>query len=180
MLSYSAFAQDTAHKKKWEYFGLHQAGMVAGSNAEKLSILTTNGLQKGNWHAGISTGIDWYGIRSIPLLASVYKTFGTNKHQPFVYGSAGVGFAWREDIVNRFYSYEYKNGFAGEVGLGYFFNLKNKTAFTLAAGFSYKQMGVTEKRLGLSDATIYSYANTTEWRYNYYYRRIAIRLGIKI
>lgn len=179
IVSFGAFSQDTTHHHKWKYFGLHQVGLLAGSSQNALGLLTTNGISKGNWFGGIGTGIDWYGTRSIPLLASVYKAFGQSRNQPFVYGSAGMSFGWAKDQANTYYSHNYKNGFASEAGLGYFIYLKNKTAITLSAGYSYKQVKAEEKYLRIVDFPPYNsdYITST---YKYNYRRIAIRLGIKI
>lgn len=178
----SGIAQDTIHKGKLQYFGLHQASLLAGSSSEKMSVLTTNGIRNGNWYGGISTGIDWYGIRSIPLLASIHKAFSQGRHQPFIYGNAGIEFPWMEDyeLVSRFgmiNSYNYKTGFSSEGGIGYFINLKNKTALSLSAGFSYKQMNVQET---VNQVGVEPFLNTNIYDYKIYYRRIAIRIGVKI
>ncbi len=175
-----AAAQKQTKVDTWQYFGLHQAGLLVGNTTEKGSVLTTNCIAKKNWYTGISTGVDWYGLRTIPLLLSVHKAFGSNRHQPFAYGNAGMGFVWENNFSNRSYSYQYKNGFAGEAGLGYFINLKNKTALSVSAGYSYKQVGMNEKSLFVTDATPFGNFATNEYHYRYHYRRIAIRLGIKI
>lgn len=181
LLAYTiVFAQDTTHNKKLKYFGLHQIGLLAGSSSEKVDVLTTNGVHKGNWYAGISTGIDWYGIRSIPLLAGVHKAFGKSRHQPFIYGNAGIAFVWEDDyrvsFGSGFYDYDFKNGFASEAGVGYFVNLKNQTALSLSAGFSYKEMSLHETQSigGFTGNIILNHD------YKYYYRRIAIKIGLKI
>ena len=177
----TTYAQDTIHSKKLQYFGLHQAGLLAGSSSEKLSLLTTNGIRKGNWYGGISTGVDWYGIRSIPLLAGVHKAFGQSRHQPFIYGNAGVEFAWMEDYDLGFRfgsnSFDYRNGVSAEAGVGYFVNLKNKTALSLSAGFSYKEMGMKET---ITQVGVEPLFDDNIYRYKFYYRRIAIRIGLKI
>jgi hypothetical protein len=175
-----SYAQDTTQKKKLQYFGIHQVSLLAGSSGEKIGVLTTNGVRFGNWHTGISTGIDWYGIRSFPLLASVHKAFGKAQHQPFIYGSAGIEFPWMEDYTVSFgngqTTYDFRNGKSGEAGVGYFINLKNKTALSLSAGFSYKEMQMHE------EGGIGGFAGNIPVNryYKYYYRRIAIRVGIKI
>lgn len=175
------YAQDRTDLKKSQYFGLHQVGLQAGSSSEKMNVLTTNGIRKGNWYGGISTGIDWYGIRSIPLLAGIHKAFGQNRHQPFIYGNAGIEFAWMEDYDVRFgfgsQAYDYRNGLSAEGGVGYFINLKNKTALSLSAGFSYKQMGIKET---FSQVGVEPFLDTNIYDYRFYYRRIALRIGLKI
>lgn len=170
----SGSAQDTIKPKKLQYFGLHQVGLLAGSSMEKAGILTTNGVRFGNWYTGISTGIDWYGIRSIPLLADVHKAFGKGRHQPFVYGNAGVGFGWQTAPYvygSMLGAPNYQTGFMGEMGGGYFISLKNRTALTLSAGYSYKETGYK---------LLYNNPRIPDSHVKYYYRRIAIRIGIKI
>ena len=181
-----AFSQDTTHANKWRYFGLHGAGLVAGSSQQSLSLLTTNGVAKNNWYAGLATGIDWYGVRSIPVLASLHKAFGKSKNQPFVYGNAGLSFPWENPGRFRYNSYSlseenYRNSFMGELGVGYFISLKNKTALSLSVGYSYK----TVKLKGKYTNYIYTFDGPSSYYSSDFedinhYRRIAIRLGIKI
>ncbi len=175
------FAQDTAVKKGVHYFGLHQVVLLAGSSGEKIGVLTTNGIRKNNWYAGISTGIDWYGIRSIPLLVGVHKAFGKSRHQPFLYGNTGIEFVWMDDYKTgaRFETdaYDYRNGFSAEGGIGYFIHLKNNTALSLSAGFSYKAMGIKETT---TQVGVDPFLNNNISNYKFYYRRIAIRIGLKI
>ena len=181
LIASTMHAQDTTHSNKLQYFGLHQVSLMAGSSSEKMTVLTTNGIRKGNWYGGMSTGIDWYGIRSFPLLAGIYKAFGQSRHQPFIYGNAGIEFPWMEDYDVRFRfgsnTYDYRNGFSTEGGVGYFINLKNKTALALSAGFSYKQMGMKET---ITQVGVDPFFDTNIYNYKFYYRRIAIRIGIKI
>lgn len=179
-----AFAQDTAHSTKWRYFGLHSAGLLVGSSQQSLSLLTTNGLTKNNWYAGLATGIDWYGVRSIPVLASLHKAFGKRKNQPFVYGNAGLSCPWEKPKYYDNYlltSANYRNGFMGEIGVGQFIALKNKTVLSLSAGYSYK----TVMLKGAYANYVYTFIGpasyyTTNFENTNQYRRLVIRLGIKI
>jgi hypothetical protein len=177
---FGAASQDTVHTQKWHYFGLHQFGALSGSSGDRLQVLTTNGINKGNWYTGISTGIDWYGVRSIPVLASLNKAFGHSRNQPFVYGNAGINLPWAQESNNFYYSYRYKGGFMAEAGLGYFITLKNKTAFTFSAGYSYKGVKAGDKYMAIYNFPPYNDPEYSGSSYKFNYRRIAIRLGIKI
>ena len=169
---------------QYKYFGLHGAGLLLGSSQQSLSLLTTNGITKNDWYAGITTGTDWYGLRSVPVLASLHKAFGKNKNQPFVYGNAGLSCPWEKPYSherNSLSSAHYRNSFMGEVGAGYFISLRNKTALSLSVGYSYKTVRLkgTYSNIIYDYSGIYSYYST-DFENTYHYRRIAIRLGIKI
>ncbi len=172
-----AAGQSSAPKEKMHFSSTNTLGLLVGGSGEGAAVQTINGVRYKSWNFGIGTGIDWYGIRSIPLVADVRRSFTNKKYKPFVYGNAGINFPWESGYGYSvgFSSIEtsYKNAFCGELGLGYKVSLKNQTAITMSAGFSYKEIKVQETNIV---SGIPGFSKSTSL-YEYYYRRIAIRMG---
>ncbi len=151
---------------------------MAGGTGEGMAMQTTNGVRYKSWNFGIGTGIDWYGVRSIPLIADVRRCFTNKKYKPFVYTNAGVNFPWESggtQFTGSLFETQtnYEPAFCGEFGVGYKVSFKNQTAFVMSAGFSYKEIRVEQT----SSTGIPGFGKTTNF-YEYYYRRIAVRMGI--
>ncbi|MEO7309866.1 MAG: hypothetical protein ABIX01_05690 [Chitinophagaceae bacterium] len=170
------FVLQVRAQEKVQFSSINLIGILAGGSGQGAAVQTTNGICYKHWNAGIGTGIDWYGVRSIPLVADIRRSFTNKKCKPFVYGNAGVNFPWENGYGYNvgFSSVEttYKNGFCGEMGLGYKVSLKNHAAIVVSAGFSYKEI----KGEQISSSGIPGFEKTTSL-YDYYYRRIAIRMG---
>ena len=170
-------AQSSPSKEKVHFSSINTLGIMAGGSGEGMAMQTINGVRYKNWNFGIGTGIDWYGIRSIPLIADVRRSFTNKKYKPFVYTNAGANFPWAtgDNYSIGFGSIEtnYKPAFCGEFGLGYKVSFKNQTAFVMSAGFSYKEIRVEQ----ISSTGIPGFGKTTS-SFEYYYRRIAVRMGV--
>ena len=173
-----ASGQLSSKKEKIHFSSINSLGLLVGSSGQGAAVQTTNGIGYKSWNFGIGTGIDWYGVRSIPLVADVRHSFTNNKNKPFVYANGGINFPWQDgygySIGFSTVEVKYKNAFCGEMGLGYKVALKNQTAVVLSAGFSYKEIKVeqTDSNNGFIPGT-----GKTTSSYEYYYRRIAIRIG---
>jgi hypothetical protein len=168
--------------KKIQFKSINTMGLLVGSSGENFSVQTINGIAYKSWSVGIATGIDWYGTRSIPLLLDVRKSFTNNKNKPFVYANGGTSFAWIYDsnlnpyytgIIAYYDNEKYKTSFTGEFGTGYTMPLKNKAAFVLSVGFSYKALSKYQTGAANFMGVIKTYNST-----DYYYRRLALRLGL--
>ena len=127
---------------KMAFSSINQVGVLTGAAGESATIQTINGVQINKWFTGIGAGINYYGMRSIPVFADVRKTFGNKPNSPFVYADAGVNFPWetsnqlqqkgyeKSDIIGPFY----------DVGVGYKLSGKHNRAILISAGYSYKKM----------------------------------------
>lgn len=183
LFAINTFAQKST-PPNWNYFGLFGAGLLEGSSPDATTVFTTQGIRKGNWYTGVSSGVDFYGIRSIPVMASLYKTFGKHRSQPLVYGSIGKHFANEKAPLNNGWNAlgksSYSGGFAGELGIGYSLSSPAKHGgIMVSVGYSYKVM----KWNASYPEPAYDYRgryNTLSFENTYHYERIAFRVGIKI
>lgn len=179
LLSCCCFSQTAGGKAKLQFSSINTIGFSTGTSGETANLQTINGLRYKSWNVGIGTGIDWCGVKSVPLIADVRKTFSANKHKPFAYANAGVDFAWpKETDAYKYSNTNYKNGFTAETGVGYNIQLKNQTALVLSAGFGYKHQ--TYEQSYDYFIAIWPSPQNNQVTYDYYYRRIIIRAGIRL
>jgi len=177
----NAVAQSSAQKEKIHFSSTNTIGLLVGGSGEGAAVQSINGIRYKNWNFGIGTGIDWYGVRSIPLVADVRKAFTNKKYKPFVYANGGINFAWDNGygygysigFGSTYTDIKYDNAFCGEFGAGYKVSFKNQTAFVMSAGFSYKEIKVLQTN---TNTGIPGFAKSTSSS-EYYYRRIALRVG---
>lgn len=177
---------------KWRYASLTQGGIAAGSSTATYTAQTIQGIQKNGLFTGIGIGVDNYGMPGFPLVAHLQKAFTQKRSKPFIYGQAGVQFAWKKgewaDTVQfarkKQDQYDLNNGFIGELGGGYLFSLgKNKRhAISLSAGYSYKHNSATYKQLSWPIywdpiPTPANFDTFTTEEHRFHYRRIVVKVG---
>ena len=68
-----SFAQTT--KQKVFFHSQEQLGLLNGNGAVSAGMQSVNGLEMGNWFAGLGVGIDFYRYRSVPLFVDVKRYF---------------------------------------------------------------------------------------------------------
>lgn len=173
----------TAIAQKKVYFSSNtNIGLLAGEAQTTTSFQTINGIKIDKWRLGIGTGIDNYGIKSIPLIIDMMRDFGTKKWQQIVYANGGLDFPLYNDYfrgtstANRFNNYTYKlyNSFCGEAGVGLSHSITKKCSLTITAGFSYKQLHYLE--ITNNNDVL---GNKINYDYHFYYNRLALRVGIQ-
>ncbi len=169
-------AEAQVKSSRVSFSSISKVGLAVGEADNALAVSCINGVQKGNWFAGIGTGIDFYKKRSIPLFLSVQKEFSSSSKRPFVYADGGVSFRWLKSDDYLKTNSTSSPGLYYEVGAGWKVRFKNNTALLFSAGFSFKQ--VKEKVSNYWYLNDPLYADTYE-RYNYKYRRVMIRLGLQ-
>jgi hypothetical protein len=183
-LGKTGFSQQMADSSgKWQYMGLFEGGWMKGSSDEALGFLTTYAAGKNNWYPGISIGLDWYGIRSIPVMASLHKALGKSNNQPFVYGSAGISLPWQQaPTVYENYplaTAKYHSGFIGAAGLGCWLKWKEGKAVSISAGYSYK----TARLAGTYSSPFRRYPtdySVPGFETKYRFQRLFVRLGLRL
>jgi hypothetical protein len=183
-LGKTGFSQQVADSSsKWQYMGLFEAGWMDGSSDEAFGLLTTYAVGKNNWYPGISIGIDWYGIRSVPLMASVHRAFGVGNNQPFLFGGAGISLPWQQaPAVYENYplaTAKYRSGFIGEAGVGCWLKWKKDKAVSISAGYSYK----TARLYGTYSSSVRRYPNDYSvpgFETKYRFQRLFVRLGFRL
>ncbi|MBL7732153.1 MAG: hypothetical protein JNM88_13315 [Chitinophagaceae bacterium] len=175
-----ALASVSSAQQKPAFSSQTYAGMVTGEATTDLQLQTINGLSWKQWFAGAGVGIDWYSFRSVPLFASVNRSFfQKGKRSLFVSGDAGVNLPWVEerlytlDLVYR--DSDLSPGLYWAGGLGYRFGVgKADNALLFQVGYSYKRMQekVTSNFPCFSPPCV----PVTE-TYDYRMKRISVRVG---
>lgn len=159
-----------------------QGGILEGQadkTAAQLQIL--GGIKKNAWLLSLGVGLDYYGAkRSVPLFIDIKNIIGKRKNAPFIYAAAGYNFSWlrtNEKLINPWAEPEKeKGGLYYDAGLGYRFSLKNKMAFGLSAGYSYKQQSEIIQPFQACAFCIPRQPPPRPETYKYQFRRIGIKL----
>lgn len=178
-LSAVVFAQPK--KPAYRFHSINTLSLLNGANEVSAGLQTVNGLQKGNWFAGIGAGLDYYVHRTVPLFADVRYEYGKSRNKFFAYAAGGINLEWVETNENPgpiIFIWEgnqqdnnYDNGFYTDAGLGYLVAVKKAGALVLSLGHSFKTLKQT--------------VTYTDWRsqeqftdiYRYRFSRIAVKLG---
>lgn len=168
----------TAQQQRMAFASVLQAGLLSGYNGQAASLQTINGVQKGNWMAGVGVGIDFYGQRSVPLFASVHRSFGKQRKQVYAYVNGGVNFRWLEARDDYKRNYESSPGICYEGGVGWKVRAFGNGGVLISAGYSYKQFSEQlPMYMWLSMQPLNGQPMAT---YTYQLRRIVLRLGIQL
>ena len=156
------------------------AGLLEGENGSAFQVLTINGLRYKSWFTGIGTGVDWYYLRSIPLFASVNKSFfeKNNRNAFFISADVGINFPWTRQYYHD-WNYggteKYYNGLYLTPGIGYKTGIGKKSdAILLYFGYSYKH---TKERVFSNYPCLACLNSETTSIYNYYLKRLSLKLG---
>ena len=136
------FCSAKKEMKTWQFHSFNTVGLLEGETGSAFQLQTINGFQTKSWFFGAGVGLDYYRLRSIPLFADVRKEFGKKENKFFLYADGGINFYWlRDKDVKQFYvDDKFKNGFYGETGFEYKFNVNRKLVLTLNGGYCYKKL----------------------------------------
>lgn len=173
LLLLSCFSQ--AHSQVMREKGLYilpQAGLLKGEGKYSGQGTVVGGMEYKGWGFGIGAGIDWYRVRTIPVVVDIRRSVTVGRQPFFVYANAGWNIIVPRD---KEYFSNGSGGAYGEAGLGYAVLNKKKKGLLLSVGFTSKT--VTQK----FKETIYTW-NTpyeTEKRYDYTFNRFVFKLGYK-
>lgn len=170
LLHKNSFAQKAA-------FGSQNTiGLLEGSKGSAFQFQTIMGVRYTTWFAGIGSGFDYYHLRSIPLFFSLQKDFFPKLRTPFIHLNGGTNFFWdkNESGNNNWIDKDYKPKLYYAAGIGYKFGLKNKDAFLLDIGYSFKHLREvrTTQTFCLNPPCL-----PTVERFDYELRRLLIRFG---
>ena len=181
LISVSIFSSAQKKTCSLKFHSINSLSFLNGENEVSAGLQSVNGLQKGNWFAGLGVGLDYYIHRSVPLFADLRYEFGKKKDKFFAYVDGGVNFAWVEDQVYNgpiiledpmmTNSGKFHNGYYTDAGLGYIINVKKAGGLVMSLGHSHKTLR--------EDVTY------TDWRtqqpttdiYRYKFNRIVVKLG---
>jgi hypothetical protein len=164
-------AQSQAIRQKGMYI-LPQAGVLKGEEKYSAQGIIVGGMEYKGWGFGIGAGIDWYRIRTVPIVADIRRSITVAKQPFFVYANAGWNIAIPRDNE---YLLKGKGGAYGEAGLGYAILNKKKKGILLSIGFTSKT--VTDKFM--ETTYIWTTPVPTERRIDYTFNRFILKLGYK-
>ena len=138
-LSFVSFAQ----QKRIAFEGAVQAGLLEGEVGSAVQFGAMAGIKKNSWTASAASGLDYYGIRSIPLYFNLQKNIFSKSNTPFVFGGVGHHFLWPDNSnYNSFYSWrsdsKHSGGLYYNLGFGYQLPALKKASLFFTAGYSYK------------------------------------------
>lgn len=162
---------------KNSYRSYNYIGLLQGEDKVKYQFMTIHGLQHKSWFAGIGTGIDNYGITTVPVFVSVNK-YVLPKNNMFVSLNMGTSFVWKDDYhflsLNSVES-DFKPRLFWEAGFGYRLNVgKPGQGILLGIYHSYKQI---REVYSYSQGCPYGNCPDDKDVFTATYRRIALKLG---
>jgi hypothetical protein len=167
-------------KCKVEFASINTIGTVWGNNQNLVCFETINGIRYKNWNIGLGISFDGYGSQSTPVFIDLRKKISSNSNF-FVYSDIGVNIPWRTSNFpakhswNNLDAFVLKNTFYAELGFGLKKAIAPKTFFVASIGYSYKTFSYTEQN-------VYDWRtpnNYNNYDYDFYYKRIALRLGVE-
>lgn len=115
-----------------------QVGALMGEKGAFWQVQTIQGIRYKTWYAGIGAGMDWYGIKGIPVFLDLRKDIFKTRSSPYFYLDGGIHLAHLNNEKDQWYSYSYSNGFYGDVGFGFKVGITPKNKLLVSGGYSYK------------------------------------------
>ncbi len=168
-------------KSTWKFTSMNAMGILYGENGSSFTMSSVNGVRKKNLAVGIGINYDQYLYTTLPVYAEVRKHFGNKSWKPFVYADLGASIPLKNSSLpskwaNGTEAYDLEIGLFTELGMGFEKMITTTTAF-------YMQTGYTEKQFAYYSSSnfvnpLFNQTPTTN-RYDYYYRRIAFKMGIR-
>lgn len=173
--------QAAGQNKKIKFTSVNQIGLISGSSGESWILQTINGIKKEKWFAGAGAGLDFYNQRTVPLFLDLRKEVSNKMNTPFMYADAGINIAWLNFIEREEKRFPKTSpGLFYDLGFGWKLSCKNKRAFLISAGYTFKQVKEKVRSPIWSPAPTPTLEGENYERYNYLYRRIVIKAGIML
>lgn len=183
IIAFSLFTIALKAQHKAIFSSQNYAGLLEGEQGSKFQLQTINGFDYKTWFGGLGTGIDWYYRRSIPVFGSINKDLLKKGNRNFyLAGDVGINFPWKDDKNYNVWAYNVEKSYPGlywAAGLGYKIGIgKNRDALLVQLAYSYKHLHEKVKSVYYYTDIIYpgprpDFTN----RYDYYLRRLSLKLG---
>lgn len=187
MTTVVGLSQQQADSSQWKYTATVAGGLIIGAQEPSFLVQTLHGMQKGPWMVALGAGIDYYFIRSVPIVAhGQYHLKGKRASSPYLYAQAGPALAWANKAWTKEFLnqdiYTFRTGWLAESGMGFQFpmgkTLKGFTSF----GYSFRQANYREMQVWfigppwpMPQAVP---ANYTQQKLNMF--RAVIKLGVQL
>lgn len=170
-------AKTPAHKRP-VFHSYNTFNLLYNSQGLDAGFQSVNGFSIAGAFAGIGTGVDWYGIRSVPVFLDLRQAFRLGNARFFGYGNIGYNVAWpgNEDAHSNISS-EYKSdgGIYYDLGLGYLIPFNRRNAMVISGGYSVKEM---TERYGFSPCSWPGQCPTMSYeKYAYRFQRLSVKIG---
>jgi len=173
---FAAFGSFAQHKTL-PFAGSVFAGATEGQQGGSLQLGATVGVKAKSWTTSVGTGLDYYGVRSIPLYLNVEKRIFDRQQTPFVYLNGGYHFPWLKNIKNsRWNTTNASGGIYYGAGIGYQVPASKQIALFFAAGYSFKQF--REEITQRYECLIAPCPEYNE-KINYGFRRLSLTTGLR-
>jgi hypothetical protein len=164
-------------KKGWPLEGSIQAGLLEGQSGSAFQMGFTGGVKGKTWTTSLGTGLDYYGVRSIPLFLQVQKKFSTREKTPFAFAGGGYHFPWLESNNEDWWgSRKASGGLYYSAGIGYQLPVMKTAALFFTAGYSLKEY---EEDFLRSGYCIGGNCPTYTENYTYKLRRLSMTTGLR-
>jgi hypothetical protein len=167
-------------QKKINFQTQVQAGLLEGGAGSAFQLQVINGVKFKTWSAGIGAGLDYYQARSIPVFLEVQKAFIPSSKTPFVYLNGGHNFPWlreKDKDWNWTATGESTGGLYFDAGVGYQLPVLKSSALYFSAGYSVKKYST--KSYYDRTPTIYSGFSPASYAYDFTFRRLSIKTGLR-
>lgn len=162
-----------------KFHSQNYVGTIEGQAASAFQFQTINGFQKGNWFAGLGTGLDYYYYRTVPLFLSFTRYITPKERSFFVSADGGTNFFWgktnKNPIINfgpvsRFTPSLYYGG-----SVGYKIGLENKKdAILFSIGYSAKHL---KENIKTNNFCINPPCGIPQESYQYKLNRLSLKVG---
>jgi hypothetical protein len=145
-------SQQQADSSNWKYTATVSGGLIIGAQEPSYLVQTLHGIQKGPWMIALGAGIDYYIIRSVPIVAhGQYHLKGKRASSPYLYAQAGPALTWaNNEWIQKFQNqdiYTFKTGWLAESGMGFQFPMGKKLKGFTSFGYSFRQANYQERQL---------------------------------
>lgn len=162
------------------YSALNEVGLLTGATGQAAVLQTIHGVRINRWFTGIGAGIDYYGMRSVPLFLNVQRDLSDKSKRPFLFASGGVNMPWATSTQNASKGYigEARKGLYVDGGIGMKLQTKSIGAVVFSAGFSYKKTSDKVEMFSLWSS--YWPPRPSDEYFKYQYRRIVLKLGLQL
>ena len=171
----------SAQKSKPGFFVEPKLAMLNGDNAVSTQILLSGGIQLARWDLGLGAGIDFYQVRTVPLILKGQYQLGKSRKWT-IWSNAGLNIAWATDkqFSNPIWIWgvtrqHFNNGWIGEGGVHYTFARQKNTALFIGGGYSVKTIN------DQYDEIIYvsGSSKTVTRNVDYRFSRLSLYMGVR-
>lgn len=157
--------------------GAVQIGLLEGQSGSDFQLGFTGGLKFNTWTTSLGAGLDYYGMRSVPVFLQVQKKFFGREKTPFAFVGGGYHFPWLKNNTGDWWGEKKtRGGLYYSAGIGYQLPVMKTAAMFFTTGYSFKQY---EEDIFRSGYCIGGNCPTYTENYAYTLRRLSVTTGLR-